>query len=130
MKDLSILLEPHGANAHKEELVVDNKRSDIGSFFDGYFVPIEIKADDEKDLWKSLRTQLIDQYTRDPRTNGYGIYLVFWFGGKGMRPPSTGSKPQNALQLAERLRMLLEPEDRHRISICVIDCALPNETKP
>ena len=129
LKDLSLLLKPFGASARKEESVVENNRADIGAFFGEHFVPIEIKADDEKNLWTSLRTQLIDQYTRDPRTNGCGIYLVFWFGGKGMPPPPTGSKPQNAQQLADRLRALLNPEDRHRISICVIDCALPSKPK-
>jgi len=129
LKDLSLLLKPFGASARKEESVVENNRADIGAFFGGHFVPIEIKAEDEKNLWTSLRTQLIDQYTRDPRTNGYGIYLVFWFGGKGMPPPPTGSKPQSAQQLADRLRALLNPEDRHRIYICVIDCALPSKTK-
>ncbi len=111
LKDLSLLLKPHGASARKEESVVENNRADIGAFFNEYFVPIEIKADDEKNLC------------------GYGIYLVFWFGGKGMPPPPTGSKPQNAQQLDERLRALLSPEDRHRISICVIDCALPSKAK-
>lgn len=127
LKDLSLLLKPHGAIARKEELVVENNRADIGAFFEEHFVPIEIKADDERTLWTSLRAQLIEQYTRDPRANGYGIYLVLWFGGKGMPPPPTGSKPQNARQLADRLRALLSPEDRHRIFICVIDCALPSK---
>ena len=27
-----------------------------------------------------MRDQLIAQYTIDPNTDGYGIYLVFWFG--------------------------------------------------
>ncbi|NJD33843.1 MAG: hypothetical protein FIA96_03235 [Betaproteobacteria bacterium] len=129
LKDLSLLLKPFGASARKEESVVENNRADIGVFFDGYFVPIEIKADDEKNLWTSLHTQLIDQYTRDPRTNGYGIYLVFWFGGKRMPPPPTGGKPQNAQQLADRLRKLLNPEDRQRIHVCVIDCTLPSRVK-
>ncbi len=129
LKDLNLLLKPDGASARKEELVVENNRADIGAFFAGYFVPIEIKADDERNLWTSLRTQLVEQYIRDPRTNGYGIYLVLWFGGKGMPPPPSGSKPQNAQQLADRLRALLSPEDRHRIYICVIDCALPSEGK-
>lgn len=129
IKDLSLLLKPHGANARKEELVVENNRADIGAHFDRYFVPIEIKADDERNLWTSLRTQLVEQYTRDPRTNGYGIYLALWFGGKGMPPPPTGNKPQNAQELADRLCALLSPQDRHRIAICVIDCALPSKAK-
>jgi hypothetical protein len=129
LKDLSLLLKPHGAIASKEVVVVQGKRADIGALYADYFVPIEIKADDEKNLWSALRAQLVDQYTRDPRTNGYGIYLVLWFGGKGMPPPPTGGKPKSATELAGRLRALCDPSDRHRISVCVIDCSLPNVVK-
>ena len=70
--------------------------------------------------------QLIPKYVRDPGADGYGIYLVFWFGGQGMRPsPDGGNKPRSAQELEERLRQTLSPEESRRILICVIDCALP-----
>jgi hypothetical protein len=71
-----------------------------------------------------------NQYTRAPESGGYGVYLVLWFGGLGMKPPPQGAKPRNAQEVAERLIGLLEPEERHRIFVCVIDCALPQQSKP
>ena len=88
-------------------------------------VPIEIKKDNHDDLWTAIREQLVARYVRDPETDGYGIYLVFWFGGKGMRPPPDGKKPRSAAELEDRLRGTLKPEEKHRILVCAIDCALP-----
>ena len=81
-------------------------------------------AKPEGNLWTAIREQLVAQYVRDPGTDGYGIYLVFWIGGKGMRPPLDGEKPRNPAELEDHLRRTLKPEERHRILVCVIDCAL------
>ena len=58
----------------------DDKRADIRLSVPGFNIPIEIKRSCHDDWWSSIRTQLIAEYTRDPDTDGYGIYLVFWFG--------------------------------------------------
>ncbi len=55
----------------------------------GFNVPVEIKKDTHPDLWRAIHEQLIPKYVRDPGADGHGIYLVFWFGGKGMKPPPT-----------------------------------------
>jgi hypothetical protein len=128
LSDLNERLGKLGINAEREGNYADNKRADIKVIFggsNGFNVPIEIKKDTHDDLWRAIHEQLIPKYVRDPGADGYGIYLVFWFGGKGMKPPSDGKKLRSASELEERLRQTLTAEESHRIQVCVIDCALP-----
>lgn len=129
---LSDLLERLGKlqiDAQREGSYADDKRADIRVSFggsNGFSVPIEIKKDSHDDLWRAIQKQLIPKYVRDPGADGHGIYLVFWFGGQGMRPPSDGgNSPRSAKELEERLRNMLSPEEARQIWVCVIDCALP-----
>lgn len=128
LSDLNERLGKLGINAEREGNYADDKRADIKVLFggsNGFNVPIEIKKDSHDDLWRAIHEQLIPKYVRDPGADGHGIYLVFWFGGKGMKPPSDGKKLRSASELEERLRQTLTPEESHRIQVCVIDCALP-----
>jgi hypothetical protein len=128
LSDLTERLGRLNVDAIKEGYYVDDKRADIRVSSGGatrFNVPIEIKKDSHADLWRAMREQLIERYTRDPGADGSGIYLVFWFGGKDMPLPQEGKKPRNAAELEERLRQTLTPEENRRIRICVIDCALP-----
>jgi hypothetical protein len=120
-----------GIDAVKEGYYADDNRADIRVSFGGaagFNVPIEIKKDSHSDLWRAMREQLIERYTRDPGADGFGIYLVLWFGGKDMPLPQVGKKPRSAAELEERLRQTLSPEEGRRISVCVIDCALPQHS--
>lgn len=128
LSDLQERLGRLGIDAQRESSRADNKRADILISYggaNGFNVPIEAKKDDNPDLWRAIHEQLIPKYVRDPGADGYGIYLVFWFGGKGMKPPSDGKKLRSASELEERLRQTLTPEESHRIQVCVIDCSLP-----
>lgn len=129
LSDLRERLGKFNIDAQREGSYADDKRADIRVSFggtNGFNIPIEIKKDSHSDLWRSIHEQLIQKYTRDPGTDGHGIYLVFWFGGKGMPLPIDGSKkPRTVQELEDRLRQTLSPEENHRIQICVIDCALP-----
>lgn len=90
LSDLQQRLEKLGVDAQPEGNYADEKRADIQISFGGgtrFNVPVEIKKDSHIDLWHAIHEQLIPRYVRDPGADGYGIYLVFWFGGKGMRPP-------------------------------------------
>jgi hypothetical protein len=128
LSDLKVRLGPQGIDAQRESNYADNKRADIKISFggtNGFNIPIEIKQDRSPDLWRAIHEQLISKYVRDPGADGHGIYLVFWFGGKGMPLPIDGKKLRSAAELEDRLRQTLTPEESHRIQICVIDCALP-----
>lgn len=129
LSDLQERLGKLNIDAQREGSYADDKRADIRISFggaSGFNVPIEIKKDRHDDLWRAIHEQLIPKYVRDPGADGHGIYLVFWFGGQGMRPsPDGGNKPRSAQELEERLRQTLSQEELLRIRICVIDCALP-----
>ena len=127
LSDLQNRLKPLDIDAQAEAHYADYKRSDIRVSFGGFNVPVEIKKSCHRDLWSAIGTQLIAKYTRDPGADGYGIYLVFWFGHtEHCRPtPGEGTPPKSAGELEERLRGTLSSEERHKISICVIDVAKP-----
>ncbi|MET0089021.1 MAG: hypothetical protein ABW068_03200 [Candidatus Thiodiazotropha sp.] len=111
-------------DAIKEGFYAEEKRADIrvsAGGTQGFNIPIEIKRDSHRDLWRAIREQLIERYTRDPGSDGFGIYLVFWFGGEEM-PLQEGKKPRNAADLELRLRSTLTKEEARHIAIVVIDC--------
>lgn len=127
LSDLNAQLGRLGIDAEREGSYADYKRADIKVSFggvDGFKVPIEIKKESHDDLWRAIRGQLIEKYVRDPASGGHGIYLVFWFGEKGMPPPPDGSKPRSAGELEQLLRHTLNVEEQRRILICVFDCSL------
>lgn len=131
LSDLQESLKRLGIVAEREGSYADDKRADIKVSYggaNGLNIPVEIKKDSHDDLWHAIHKQLIAKYVRDPGTDGYGIYVVFWFGGNGMPPsPDSGKKSHSAQELEDCLRQTLSPEETHRIQVCVIDCALPQK---
>lgn len=102
-----------------------DNRADIRVFHDGYNVPIEIKKNGHRDLWSALQRQLIGQYTTDPATSGYGIYLVFWFGSAETKPPPDGPRPATAEELLGMLESDLTAEQARKVSVIVMDVTKP-----
>ena len=127
LSDLRGEVEALGIDATREGSYADDKRSDIRVAYGGFNVPIEIKRSCHDDWWSSIRTQLIAKYTRDPGTDGYGIYLVFWFGdADGCRPvPASGQRPGSPQELRRALLDSLSAAERRKISVCVIDVSNP-----
>jgi len=122
---LEINIEPEG------HIVID-KRADIVLLNSvKQKLPIEVKRDYHKDLWTACENQLDRLYTRDPQAQGYGIYLVFWFGAQRPRympnPPNSLSKPTTAQELENALRSLIKAEDQNRLAVVVIDVTRPEE---
>ncbi len=126
LSDLKIRLAPLGINAEPEGRYADAKRADIKVSAQGYHIPVEIKRDKHDDLWKAISNQLIPRYMRELASDGYGIYLVFWFGGTGQPVADDGgTKPKTALELQDRLQKIVPESHQHKIAVLVIDCALP-----
>ena len=119
--NLQLKFEPLGIDAQPEGRYADDKRADIRVAYGNFNVPVEIKKSTHRDLWRAIREQLIAKYTRDPGADGYGIYLVFWFGTEGCPMPPSGKRPSSAHELQERLLDTLSPDEKFKISICVID---------
>ena len=125
LSDLKRVLPP-AIDAQPEGQYANDKRSDIRVFYSGFNVPVEIKKSNHRDLWKAIRNQLITKYTRDPKTDGFGIYLVFWFGRKHTQREPSGARPADAQDLKRRLESRLSREESLKISVCVIDVEIPN----
>ena len=121
LSDLRLKLEPLEIDAQPEGRYADEKRADVRVSYDGFNVPVEIKKSDHRELWSAVKTQLMAKYTRDPGADGYGIYLVFWFGEQHCQMPHEGARPTSAHNLQERLLDTLSPDEKVKISICVID---------
>ena len=112
-------------NAQREGSYADDKRADISVTHGDFNVPVEIKKSTHRDLWRAIQEQLIKKYTRDPGADGYGIYLVFWFGAEGCQMPPSGKRPTSAHELQKRLLDTLSADEMRKISICVIDVSKP-----
>lgn len=122
-------IRPTGIDLQREHQRRNDKRVDLSASFGGiggFNVPIELKVESNRNFWGELRDKLIAHYVRDPGAEGFGIYLVFWFGGKGMPAAADGGKrPGSARELEDRLRATLTPEERHRIEVVAMDCSPP-----
>ena len=116
---------PQGVDAQPEGQYANDKRADIRVSYGDFQVPVEIKKNMHRDLWSAPQNQLIAQYTSAPDTDGYGIYLVFWF-GKEYTQASEEGRPANPEKLKKRLEATLSPAEAHKISVCVIDVSRPD----
>lgn len=123
LKHLDIVAEP-------EALYVDEKRADIAIYYKNMKLPIEIKRDDHSKIWSAAEKQLEKQYTRDPASEGNGIYLLFWFDGKGMaKPPKGIEKPKNAKDLKKAIDLVIPERSLGLIESIVIDVSIPEEKR-
>ncbi len=126
VRELKGRLSRHGVECAPEVQYVNNKRADIrASFSNKFSVPIEFKCNWNPDLWTALRNQLINKYSIEPNANGHGIYVVLWFGKHNREPiPNTrdsSPKPQTPAQIEKHLLSLLNPEEKQRILVRVIN---------
>ena len=111
---------PEGVHAEREGSYAADRRADIRVSCKEFNVPVEIKKSTHRALWSAIGTQLTG-YAKDPRADGHGIYLVFWFGPEGCPSPPDGEKPQTPQQLEEQLQRTLAPEKARKIDVVVMD---------
>ena len=119
---------PEGVSVGREGQHPNDKRDDIWVSRRDFRVPVEVKRNKNRSLWSALRNQLIAQYTSTLGCDGYGIYLVFWFGKEHTQPPPSGGRPAGPEELSERLAAEadLSPVEARKISICVVDVSRPD----
>ncbi|QYM92106.1 hypothetical protein [Dickeya zeae] len=119
------LLAPLGVRAEPEGHMVSDKRADICLFANNMKLVIELKRDYHTELWTAIERQLNRFYTRDPESQGFGIYGVFWFGEQRPKPmplPPTGHlRPDSAENLEEALRCDIPERLKNKIQIFVFD---------
>ncbi len=129
LSDLKRLLKPLLISAEPEGRYADEKRADIKVSFLPYQIPIEIKREMHADLWKAIPDQLIAKYSREMSSDGYGIYLVFWFNGLFKSAPTDGgAKPVTPQELQQRLASTVPEHLRNKIAILVVDCSKPSSS--
>ena len=126
LSDLQLLLEPQQVDAQPEGHHAEDAKSDIIAIHGGHAVVVEIKKSDSKDLWSAMTDQLIASYVRDPRSGGYGIFLVLWFGADRLKsPPRAGTPPRSPEELARMLEGRLTHEQRRTVTVIVVDISAP-----
>ncbi|MDD5334264.1 MAG: hypothetical protein PHS32_11020 [Rhodoferax sp.] len=130
LSDLKTRLATLGVAAEREGHYADAKRADIKIIAGSLHLAIEIKCEWHAHLWKAIQEQLIAKYGRESASDGFGIYLVFWFSGK-LKPGARdgGAKPKTPQELEQRLSATVPEELRHKIAVLVVDCSQPPATK-
>ena len=125
LSGLATVLENYQVDAQPEGQYADDRRADIRiSYGPNLAIPIEIKKNSHVDIWRGITEQLVPKYTRDPKSGGCGIYLVFWFGADSMRVVSPdGGTPQKPTELKNLLEGQLDPELSKRIHVIIVDVA-------
>ena len=121
-------LRPLGIDAEPEGHYARHKRADIKVLCRQMNVPIEIKRHYHRNLWSALEKQLIGKYTRDPGAQGWGIYLVLWFGLKWNNLPKLPqgfSSPKTPEELRRALSLMIPPVVRNQIEVVCVDCSRP-----
>lgn len=119
---------PMGVSCEPEVDAVGDKRTDIRlSYKTDFELPIEIKRECNPALWTGIQNQLINQYVNS-RSDGYGIYLVLWFGGKDQKPAGDGGKkPCSPDELRKRLHV--SNDKQSQIHVVVLDLHWPENHK-
>jgi hypothetical protein len=129
LSDLKPLLARVGVLAEPEGRYADAKRADIKVMTNAHHIPVEIKREMHPDVWKAIENQLIARYGRETASDGYGIFLVFWFTGQSMPAPNDGgTRPKSPQELQLRLSATVPEALRHKIAVLVVDCSKPQKT--
>jgi hypothetical protein len=89
----------------------------------GRNLPIEAKRHFHKDIWLAASTQL-QGYAADSGADGFGIYLVFWFGNDAGQTPSRpdgSAGPTSAIEMEAMLIGDLPAEIKNTTDVVVFD---------
>ena len=126
LSDLKRHLASLEISAEAEGRYADEKRADIKIISSPWHIPIEIKREKHRDVWKAINSQLVAKYSRETTSDGYGIYLVFWFTGEFKAAPADGGvRPKTPQELEQRLQATIPQALRNKIAVLVVDCSQP-----
>jgi predicted NACHT family NTPase len=118
MLPLGITVEPEGH-------MVADKRADISVAMPSRKILCELKRDYHAEVWTAVEGQLERFYAHDPDAKGFGIYCVFWFGGKRPYPipahPKGLAAPKSPREMEQMLTELMPEDMRRRLTVIVID---------
>ena len=118
---------PERVRVDSEARHAGDRRADLQVSFGDFAVPVETKMSSSRDLWTGVTDQLIPRYTRDPRSDGYGIYVVFWHGPDHAKSPTPKGRPARTPdELQNRLTQQLPAEAQRKVSVIVLDVSPPS----
>jgi len=130
LSDLKMRLQATGVNAEREGNYADDKRADIKVMFGNWHIPVEIKCEWNPELWTAIPNQLVAKYSREAASEGFGIYIVFWFQGELKATAADGGrKPTSPQELQQRLLNTVPLEFNSKIAVLVIDNSRHNSSK-
>lgn len=103
-----------------------------------FYVPLELKKSNSKDLESAVQEQLVKKYTVDQQsTGGYGFYVVLWSGnavsdaaeakdlaGKSTSFPGVIKEQEGPQELEAKLKRALSSGQRKSIEVLVIDVSV------
>lgn len=108
---------------HTEGTMPDSNRCDFLNTSGALDLPVEVKGQWHREVWTAALNQL-QNYTREYRAQGRGIYLVLWFGTIPRKnPPRIHGKqsPQTAQEMESLLREQMEGKLSNFTRIFVLD---------
>ena len=120
---------PAGCEVRKEVPAAGDRQSDLTVECGDLYLPLEVKKAEHRDLWRAAGEQLLAKYATDPATGGLGVYVVLWFGPELVRTSPTGRRPGGPGELRRWLEETLEPADRPRASVVVLDVTPPPRSR-
>lgn len=129
---LNLLELPYGISATPEELMPKEKRADIGFRLGQMRIPLEVKCQWNRSVWKGVNDQLDQLYAIDHEAYERGIYLVFWFGSNvpSNRKPFPSNASHVVPETPHMFKKLLEDEipagRRDEIRLVVLDLTDPH----
>lgn len=128
LRHLKYRLQGLGIDCQSEAKYTQNNRADIRLSYGADFeLPIEIKGDWHSAIWRTIKQQLVEKYTVAPKSEGYGIYLVLWFGGEkiSMAGGDGGKRPKSAEELQVRLEATIDAVFEQKIAVHAVDVSWP-----
>lgn len=137
IEDIERLLPPYGINTVPQRDMPNGKRVDVVFALGDLALPMECKAQWNRDLWTAASKQLDALYVGDWRAQDRGLLLVYWFGPNVEKAhrPSRQSRDTSAPVTADDLRELLLAQvpaaRRTSIFVEVLDLSTkPTRTRP
>jgi hypothetical protein len=127
-------LSRHGIQFTPEGAMPAQMRCDILYLLNGLRMPVEIKGQWHRDVWTAPAGQLQD-YMELYGAEGYGIYVVLFFGdtGKGGKKKVTkspgGKRPESAAEFLEMLTSLHEGKISPKTKLFVLDLSKPSSVR-
>lgn len=127
IEDIDRLQQCTGVTRIPEVSMPREKRADILYSSGKLSIPIECKGQWNSSLWTAAVRQLDTLYLRDSRTQGRGIYLIYWFGNDvdtnyRLKKPANGvNSPTSPAELKARLVESIPPDRRASLIVEVID---------